>query len=226
MAYVIRPALEALVAELDAGRPVLVLQNFGLPRAPAWHYAVVVGYDRPRDQILLRSGATRRDAVATARFDATWRRADRWALVVVRPEDIPAGATAVAWLAAASELQATAGAAIAAPGYATAVRRWPDEPFAWFAEGNARLAAGDSQGAEAAFAAVLQRQSRNAPARNNLALLLARRGCVALARAEIAHAASDASGTPFEADIADSTREITARAATDPSSCPGPDAAY
>ena len=31
---------EAIVAELEAGRPVLVLHNYGLPFWPRWHYAV------------------------------------------------------------------------------------------------------------------------------------------------------------------------------------------
>jgi hypothetical protein len=32
------------VDQLEAGRPVLVLQNLALKLWPQWHYAVVVGY--------------------------------------------------------------------------------------------------------------------------------------------------------------------------------------
>ena len=42
--YEIEPSLSSLTAELQAGRPVLVLQNLGIKIAPLWHYAVVVGY--------------------------------------------------------------------------------------------------------------------------------------------------------------------------------------
>ena len=45
VAQPIAPTLAALVAELRAGRPVLVLQNNGLGWYPKWHYAVVIGYD-------------------------------------------------------------------------------------------------------------------------------------------------------------------------------------
>src|SRR5690606_23398126 len=33
----------ALFAEIESGKPVLVLQNLGFERFPVWHYAVVVG---------------------------------------------------------------------------------------------------------------------------------------------------------------------------------------
>ena len=41
--YVIDGTLLALQDELDAGRPVVVLQNLGVTAIPKWHYAVVVG---------------------------------------------------------------------------------------------------------------------------------------------------------------------------------------
>ena len=56
--YVISPEPSAIVSELASGRPVLVLQNLGLERAPVWHYAVVVGVDG--DEVILRSGAQER----------------------------------------------------------------------------------------------------------------------------------------------------------------------
>ena len=52
--------LRAVVTEVAAGNPVILLQNLGSPDRPRWHYAVVVGYDLVRDQIILRSGLTSR----------------------------------------------------------------------------------------------------------------------------------------------------------------------
>jgi hypothetical protein len=46
--------LESLLREIDAGNPVLVLQNLGLESIPFWHYAVVVGYDLDNQSIVLR----------------------------------------------------------------------------------------------------------------------------------------------------------------------------
>ena len=41
--YPVAGTAQALVAELQAGRPVLVLQNLLTRSVPKWHYAVVVG---------------------------------------------------------------------------------------------------------------------------------------------------------------------------------------
>ena len=56
VAYVLPPRLEALLREVAAGTPVVILQNLGLQWAPTWHYAVVVGYDLDEGLVLLRSG--------------------------------------------------------------------------------------------------------------------------------------------------------------------------
>src|SRR5690554_4494989 len=45
LAYVHSPSLASLLRQIDAGQPVLVLQNLAFDRLPLWHYAVVVGYD-------------------------------------------------------------------------------------------------------------------------------------------------------------------------------------
>jgi hypothetical protein len=50
--------LEALLREVAGGRPAVVLLNLGLSFAPAWHYAVVIGHDLERREIILRSRAT------------------------------------------------------------------------------------------------------------------------------------------------------------------------
>src|SRR5688572_9885051 len=43
LAYEIAPGVDALLAQVREGKPVLVLQNLAFKRVPAWHYAVVVG---------------------------------------------------------------------------------------------------------------------------------------------------------------------------------------
>jgi hypothetical protein len=83
--YVIAPELDALFAELLAGRPVLVLQNLRLRSWPAWHYAVVIGADPAAERVILRSGAERRLVEPGAKFLRSWDRADRWGLVLLAP---------------------------------------------------------------------------------------------------------------------------------------------
>src|SRR5207247_748866 len=64
--------LRAVVTEVAAGNPVIVLQNLGSPDRPRWHYAVVVGYDLVRDQFILRSGLTPRQVSSIAHLEQTW----------------------------------------------------------------------------------------------------------------------------------------------------------
>ena len=92
VAYPLAPDLRTLLTEVAAGEPVLVLQNLSLPIAPQWHYAVAVGYDRARDEIVLHSGTTPRMPMALPTFERTWARARRWAFVVLPPEELPATA--------------------------------------------------------------------------------------------------------------------------------------
>ena len=210
--YVIEPTLAALVAELDAGHPVLVLQNLGAVHLPIWHYAVVIGYDSGREQFILRSGSTRRELLHAGRFAGTWRRGGRWGMLSLRPGEIPGGAQPARYLESVAALETAGQTAAARTSYEAAAARWPGEPLAWFALGNRRLADGGAREAESAFARALELAPGDVAARNNRALLLARRGCRAEALAEIALAAQRAEHGPLEREVADSRRTIEATA--------------
>src|SRR5262245_10708622 len=81
--YLLPPRGDVLLAELAAGRPVLVLQKLGAGPWPGWHYAVLVGYDRASDAVLLRSGTTRRLEMSAKRFFWSWDRGGRWAMLAL-----------------------------------------------------------------------------------------------------------------------------------------------
>jgi len=224
LAYVIDADTAALRRQLDAGRPVLVLQNFGSRSKPVWHYAVVVGYEAGGRAWLLRSGTTPRQRLVSRRFEASWDRADRFGLVLARPGEIPADATPSRYLIAAGGLEAAGRQAAAFQAYAAATARWPDDPAAAFAHAGAQIAAGDPSAAEASYGRLLARAPGYTAARNNLAVLLARRGCPGAARRELDRArAGDADR--FAADLADTAAEIAARnttAGADARDCPTP----
>ena len=221
VAYVVNPSLQGLLAELEHGQPILVLQNFGLSSWPLWHYAVVIGYDRERDAVLLRSGRHARQQLAAARFLGTWRRAGNWGFIALRPGELPADGAALPFLEAVDALDAQGDHQAATPAYAAAVQRWPAEPLAWFALGNHRAALGQGEAAESAYREVLRLVPGHLPARNNLALLLAQRGCRTAALATLAPARMQAANDPFAAEIADSQREIEAHDDT-AADCPAP----
>lgn len=223
IALVLEPGLTALRQELEHGRAVLVLQNFGLPSLPLWHYAAVVGYDRERDRLLLSGANGRPRRLATRRFMGTWRRADNWAFVALRPGELPAAANPAQYLDAVAALEALGQREHAFTAYQAAVGRWPAEALAWFALANNRLAADRRTEAEAAYREVLRVQADHLPARNNLALLLARRGCIAAATAVLAPARAAAGNGPFAAQVADSWREIGALGAAGVPNAAGPE---
>ncbi|MEY4562620.1 MAG: hypothetical protein RLZZ618_1897 [Pseudomonadota bacterium] len=160
--------LEAVLREVAAGRPVLVLQNLGYSWAPAWHYAVVVGYDLEAREVLLRSGTERRQRLSLRTFEHTWARSDFWALVATRPGHWPVTATASAALQAAVGFEREAAPHDALRVYDTARLRWPDDLSLAMGQGNTRFALGDKLGAAQVFEAAA-RQHQSAAAWINLA---------------------------------------------------------
>jgi hypothetical protein len=217
--YVLAPELPALLSEVAAGHPVLVLQNYGLESVPFWHYAVVVGFDATRDRIVLRSGTEERLEMSARRFMGTWERADRWAIAVVPPQILPASAERERFLEAASGLEATDRLEAAAHAYRAALQRWPADPTALLGVGNVAYAAGDLAGAEAAYREVLRIDATHAVARNNLAQTLLDRGETRAALEEITAARatlSDQRLAPLLEQTEQSIRQALAAPAPSP----------
>lgn len=217
--YIIRPDMKDLLAEVAAGTPVLVMQNLGINSLPQWHYAVVIGYDTVSDSLLLRSGTHERLTMKRTRFQATWMRAQNWALVAVLPETPPPTADHANWLLPASAFEELGQPEVAVQAYQSATLRWPDQPLTWQALANARYALGELPAAEAALRRSVQ-LAPSAAAHNNLAHVLHKRGCLAEARVQIglAEATADAdqltdvlaaTRAAIEADGSKNTAECT-----------------
>jgi tetratricopeptide (TPR) repeat protein len=184
LAVTLPPRLESILDEVAGGQPVIVLQNLALAALPRWHYAVVVGFDRQREHIVLHSGTTERLQMPLAVFERTWARAGHWAMVAAAPDALPRAADPATLLAAAAALERVdAGAAERA--YAALTRRDPALHGAWFGLGNARHATGDLEGARLAFVRATEVDTDAADAWNNLAWTESELG-----RAEAARAAA------------------------------------
>jgi tetratricopeptide (TPR) repeat protein len=186
--FVIPPEPAALLAELEAGRPVLVLQNLAFQRFPRWHYAVVVGYEPGRDRFLLRSGKKERKKERSLLFLRSWRLAAHWGMVVVGPGELPASATPEAWAGSVARSESVLGKEQALAAYNAALSRWPDDPMLLFASANYRYGAGRPREALAQYRHLLSLEPGHAAARNNFANLLLDQGCVAQAQDEIGRA--------------------------------------
>ena len=208
--YVIDGTLAAIAAELEAGRPVVVLQNLGIALVPRWHYAVVVGIDASRDEIVLRSGTDRRRITRTPVFLRTWRRSDFWAMTVLRPGELPTNADESRYVEAAVGLERGADPELALRAWNAALTRWPANRAARFGLGNALFAAGEFDPAVDAYRQLLAAEPGMVVARNNLALALGQLGRVDEALDEIDAAIDGNTDTALAAELADSRNEILA----------------
>lgn len=171
VATMIPGTLEALLREIAAGHPVVVLQNLGLSWVPVWHYAVAVGYDLAAGDLLLRSGPVKRQAMSLRTFEHTWNRSEHWAFVALPPGRLPATAGEDEMTRALVAFEHNAPPAAAAQAYRSGLDRWPDSVTLAMGLGNALHAAGDKPGAEAVFRRLAD--SRNlAAAHNNHARVL------------------------------------------------------
>jgi tetratricopeptide (TPR) repeat protein len=213
---------ESLVAELEAGRPVLVLHNYGLPFWPRWHYAVLVGYDPDKDVFVLRSGTKRRQEMRTRRFMVAWHYGGRWAMVVLRPGETAALDDPKSFLEAAADFERAAKPADARATFDAAVRRWPREPVAHVGRGTAEYRLGELQAAARDYARALEIDASQAGARNNLAQTLLDLGCPRRALGLLEGLEPNAWPAPLRAAADDTRRAAQARAGViaDAATCP------
>jgi hypothetical protein len=219
--YVLEPQPAALFAELAAGRPVLVMQNLGFDRAPVWHYAVVVGVDPAADRVILRSGTERRLVTGTRRFLRSWQRGENWAFVALAPGALPATASAARYVRAVAGADSLLAPEAANAAYRTALDQWPQDELVLFAAATRKHDEHDLAGATELYRELLAFAPKHAAARNNLANVLAERGCFDQALAEARTAFGFVStGDALYAAISDTVAEIEqAAVAAGPAQC-------
>lgn len=221
VAYPLAGDLPALLEQVAAGHPVLVLQNLGIKAVPIWHFAVVVGYDLEAGTVTLRSGRSERLVSGVDRFLRTWDRGERWALVVLEPDRLPANPDLDRFLKAAASLEAIGRLDAAGRAYSRAREQWPQSAWPALGMANVSQQQGDLQAAESGYVAALELDPDSVVAHNNLAQILASRGCVDRARAHIERAAGLARGTTLEQAVIATQRQIDAAAAKHSgASCP------
>ena len=166
-------SLRELLGEIAAGRPVLVFQNLGLEIYPRWHFAVAIGYDLDDGELIMHTGPWDNRPVALRTFEHTWRRGGYWALVALKPGEMPVAAEEAEVVRAAAGLERVNRPVDAAVAYEAILGRWPQSFPAWMGLGNARYAMNDLTGAEQAWRGAIAADPQNAaPAWNNLAYVL------------------------------------------------------
>jgi hypothetical protein len=104
MVYPLDPSLNALLTQVAAGYPVLLRYQAGSMLWSEPRYAVLIGYDRYKRHVLLRSGEQRRQLLDFDSFAAAWKGAGSWAALVLQPGQLPAQVDRQRWLQAADQL--------------------------------------------------------------------------------------------------------------------------
>ncbi|MTI62769.1 MAG: tetratricopeptide repeat protein [Methylophaga sp.] len=205
LTYKLASNLGDILREVASGRPVLVFQNLALEWVPQWHYAVVVGYDLNQQQLILRSGTSKRHLIPFSTFERTWQRADHWAYVLVPPDEVPVTANVVEYSRSAVALMQSGREKAAMQAFKTASDYWPDQALPQMTLGNALYAMEDFEAAQAALTRAVTNEPDNAQAWNNLAYVLTARQCRVAAIKAIGCAVRL---DPDDQNLADSLKEI------------------
>ena len=111
--YPLDKRLDALLTQVAAGNPVLVRYQDGSAWWSEPRYAVLIGYDRYKQRVLMRAGMQRRLVMAFDDFASAWAKEGRWAILVQPPGELPANVDRHRWQQAADDL-ARAGQELAA----------------------------------------------------------------------------------------------------------------
>lgn len=174
--YILAPELSEVFSEINAGRPVLVLQNQGVSWYPQWHYAVIIGYDLQDEKIILRSGTIKRYVMSMTTFERTWQRSHYWAIVVLKPGELPSHPDARRYLQAIVGFEQTKNWSLLDTLYRTGLEQWPADKELRMGYGNVLYLQHQTKAAVVQYEFVLKAYPDFAPAHNNLAMALAGMG--------------------------------------------------
>lgn len=141
----------AMLTELAAGHPVLVLQNLGVESQPLWNCVVAIGFDRPQGQVLVHAGDQAGKRMSLRLFERLWSDADQWGLVVLKPGDLPAAAQLPDYVKSAYALERAGRYWEAVLAYDAALATWPADADSLMGLGSSLYLLGDVLGAADAY---------------------------------------------------------------------------
>ncbi len=171
LAYQVRPRLEALLEEVAAGHPVLLLENRGLKSQPVWHYSVLVGFELDTGRVALHDGGHEPRHKSLKNLARTWERGGHFSLLALPPGRLPAGEDPHGILAALADLEEVGQVHPALAGYEVFLERWPTEWRAAFGLANAQRSLGESIAAKDALELARNLAPDRPEPLNNLSLL-------------------------------------------------------
>lgn len=102
--YPVESTLPALLTQVAAGYPVMVRFSEGAAFWAEPRYAILSGYDRNKQNVLLRAGMNRRELMSFSAFESALEKSGGWAVLIQKPTQVPAEVDRQRWLKAADEL--------------------------------------------------------------------------------------------------------------------------
>lgn len=205
VSYQLDARFEAVLREVAAGNPVIVLVDFGVWPISIWHYAVIIGFDRAKGSVTMRSGPKPRVEIPFAVLEYLWKESEYWSMVTLAPGRVPATADENRYTSAVAAMARLGDARAAKLAYTALLQRWPGNLGGYVGLANALHSLNQLRDAEAALRDGLARHPESVALANNLAQTLSDEG-----RNEEALAYADkavAAGGPLAA-AAGETREL------------------
>lgn len=103
LVYPVDKGLQSLLTQVSAGYPVMLRfaegSLFTEPR-----YAVLVGYNRNKQTVLLHAGMNRHLLMSFSSFTSAWEKEGSWAVLIQNPRQLPANLDEQRWSKAANDL--------------------------------------------------------------------------------------------------------------------------
>jgi tetratricopeptide (TPR) repeat protein len=110
-------------------------------------------------------------------FLSSWEKAEKWAIIVLRPEELPADVDVEKYVETLAGIEATGNAMLAEKGYRTLLNKYPEQPTALFGLANTLFVQKDFLAAARIYRSLLESAPTHAAAVNNLAETLANLHC-------------------------------------------------
>ncbi len=117
--------LNSLLKEVSEGNPVIVFENLALSWMPQWHYALVLGYDLQKKEIIMHSGHEAYSKIDMAKFERSWMLGDYWGLVILPAGKLAASAGELSHATAAVGLEQANKPNEAEISYRAILKKWP-----------------------------------------------------------------------------------------------------
>lgn len=103
LVYPLNDGLSSLLTQVSAGYPVMLRfaqgSVFTEPR-----YAILVGYNRNKQTVLLQAGMNRHLLMSFSSFTSAWEKQGSWAVLIQNPRQLPASLDEQRWSKAANDL--------------------------------------------------------------------------------------------------------------------------